>query len=351
MSSEMCLDILKQSSCFEIKNIKVNYSHTLDDVEKISFKKITGYIIVVCKIIFYSIAFKPDLVYMMPATAGFAFIRDFSFSLLLKFLNRNIVFHLRTQLTEKDKKSAVKRYIFKIVFNNSGLIVLGKELEKDILAYLKNGEIFILPNAIPKTLRCKDYVLIEADRQSSKKLRLVFISNMFKSKGWPKTIEAAKILNMMDLDFSLTFAGSWPSDIVEKEFFNLIKKYNLENRIEYLGYVNKEKKNNLLANSDILIFPTEYKYEALPRVIIEAYEYGIPVISTRNGSIPSIISHNKTGFLVSSDIPGEIADHVISLSRKKYLVDIGREARKTFLSKYQLSVYRKGFLDIIQKVI
>ena len=42
MSSEMCLNILKNSKDFQIENIKLNYSKEMSDVGKINTDKIKG---------------------------------------------------------------------------------------------------------------------------------------------------------------------------------------------------------------------------------------------------------------------------------------------------------------------
>lgn len=42
MSSQMCLNILKNSKDFEVRNIKLNYSKEMNDIGKINFNKIKG---------------------------------------------------------------------------------------------------------------------------------------------------------------------------------------------------------------------------------------------------------------------------------------------------------------------
>jgi glycosyltransferase involved in cell wall biosynthesis len=348
MSSLTCLEVLQQDKELEVFNIKTNFSKKFDDVGKMSLTKIGGFFLILNKIIFNSIKHKPDLAYIMPATAGFAFFRDFAFAFILKLMKKNIIYHLRTQITDEDKKNRLKNYILKKAFKNCKVIVLGKELKNNILPYFNENDIFILPNAILRTITDEMYKKIEETRLSGSGLRLVFISNMMKPKGWPLTIEAANILNKLNVDFSLTFAGSWPSDKEKNEFFDLVTKYKLNDKISYAGYINTNEKNKLLANSDILVFPTEYKFEALPRVIIEAFEYGLPVITTRYGSIPDMVIHNKTGFLLSGNSAKEIAGHIAALSDKRHLVNIGRESRKRFLDNYELSIFKNNFLNIIK---
>ena len=347
MSSKMCLEVLQKNSSFDVKNIRTNYSQTFDDIGKLTFKKIAGFFIVLYKVAIYCKRNKPNLVYFMPATADFGFIRDFSISILLKLFRQKVIYHIRTQITKSDKNNKLKNYIYKKAFTNNKVIVLGKELATDIFPYFNKKDIFILPNAIGKSLSESELKQIEENRYSSKTLRLVFLSNMMKSKGWPIALHAAHILKQMDIDFTFTFAGSLPSEAEKTEFKNLVETYSLENEVKYIGYVDKEKKHELLSNSDILVFPTEYQYEALPRVIIEAMEYGMPVVANTNGSIPSIILHNTTGFLLKDNTAQEIASYINKIKEKEQRIEMGRMARNRFLSDYELSVYGINLNNII----
>ncbi len=347
ISSQMCLKILEESDKFEVSSVKINYSREFNDVGNFSWNKVTGFFKTAGQVISVSLKFKPDLVYFMPATSGFALIRDFLFSVILKVLKNNIIFHLRTQITEEDKNNRFKNFFFKVAFRNSRVVVLGKELEVEVQPYFQKDKIFTLPNAIEKKLSDTDFEEIEKSRSGHSKIRLVFLSNMMKSKGWPDVLEAAKILHERKVDFVLNFAGSWPSDLEKDEFYQIVDDYSIGEKTKFTGYVNDNQKHELLSNSDVLIFPS--KNEAFGRVVIEAMEYGIPVVASKTGSIPGIIHHQKTGFLSNS--PEEIADYVVELQNIELRTKMGRKARQRFLSNYELSVYRKSFIAIIEQTL
>lgn len=351
ISSQTCLNVLNSNENYEVASIRLNYSKSFSDLERISIRKAAGYIYTFFKILFYIIKKRPDLIYIMPATTGYAFIRDFSLILLVKSFQHNILFHLRTQIHESQKKHTIKGFIFRKAFQNGKVIVLGKELKEGIDDYFPPDDIFILPNAIKGKLDDEEFNALEQSRKTKDSLRLLFISNMMKSKGWEKALDAASILLHNNYRFHFSFAGSWPSKKEENDFYVLIEKYALENKVDYLGYIKQEQKQQVLTQSDVLVFPTEYPNEALPRVIIEAFEYGIPVISTRNGSIPSMIVHGKTGFLLDEVTPQQIASFLEKLYDRNTLLEMGRNSRERFLRKYELSTFSKNFLQIIEKCI
>lgn len=81
----------------------------------------------------------------------------------------------------------------------------------------------------------------------------------------------------------------------------LIKDKKLEGIIEYIGWVDEDKKPVLFFTSDIYIQPSYW--EALGIAILEAMSYGLPVVASNTGGIPEIVKDGQNGLLV---IPGDI---------------------------------------------
>jgi len=62
---------------------------------------------------------------------------------------------------------------------------------------------------------------------------------------------------------------------------------------------------------DIMILPS--LTEGLPNVILEAFAYGKPVISTNVGGVPEILEDGKSGYLTESESGNALADAIIKL--------------------------------------
>ena len=69
--------------------------------------------------------------------------------------------------------------------------------------------------------------------------------------------------------------------------------------VEFVGEVGGERKNEFLRGASALLFPIDWA-EPFGLVMIEALACGTPVIAWRNGSVPEIIKHGVTGFVVDS---------------------------------------------------
>jgi glycosyltransferase involved in cell wall biosynthesis len=69
--------------------------------------------------------------------------------------------------------------------------------------------------------------------------------------------------------------------------------------VEFIGETGGERKNEFLRGASALLFPIDWA-EPFGLVMIEALACGTPVIAWRNGSVPEIIEHRVTGFIVDS---------------------------------------------------
>lgn len=351
LSSQMCLDILKKSRNFEVVNIKLNYSKKMSDIGRLNFEKIKGFFNVKKQIKEKINNFKPDIVYFMPATSGFGLFRDFFFvKEIKKYFTKKILFHIRTRITEKDWNSSIKRKIITSMFKDQKAIILGEELKEDLRNLINEEDIFILPNAIKNELSTKNFQSVIKERKLNKVFEILFISNMERSKGWPKVLEACKILRNEKINFNCNFVGEWLSKKDELFFNDFVKKNNLDKNVFSNGKKIGKEKFKFFEIADVLVFPTEYPLETFGRVIVEAMMFGVPVIANRIATIPSIIEDNKTGFLLNENTPKEIAEKIKKLYfNKKLREKMILRSRKRFLRFFEIKEYSRKFIRILEK--
>lgn len=80
----------------------------------------------------------------------------------------------------------------------------------------------------------------------------------------------------------------------------MIGKYDLQEIVNFTGWVDTIKKQQIICDCDVYILPS-YN-EGLPISILEAMSYGKPVISTIVGGIPEVVKNDRNGFLIK---PGD----------------------------------------------
>jgi len=347
MSSEMCLDILKRDNNFDVLNIKLNYSKEMSDVGKISFNKLEGIFQVRKQIRHLIKNFKPEFIYFVPAVLGYGLIRDWFFLRVIKTSNRGkLLLHIRGQFKRGGWASPFKDILIRDLLRCDKVIVLGPELIANLDKTVSEKNIYILPNAIEKSLSDSEYENICSKKNVNRDLNLLFLSNIEKSKGWYKLLETCKLLYDANIKYTCHFVGDWRSIRERHRFYQYIYTNNLVDNIIYHGRLIGKEKNKMLAMADILIFPTIN--EACPRVIIEAMEYGLPVISNNVGTIPSIIEHGKTGFILQRNQADEIFSYILKLQDKNFRNAMGLKGRESFLGKFTLDKYRSKFTSIFK---
>ena len=69
--------------------------------------------------------------------------------------------------------------------------------------------------------------------------------------------------------------------------------------IEFVGEVDEAQKPAFLGNATALLFPIDWP-EPFGLAMIEAMSCGTPVIAWPHGSVPEIVEHGVTGYVVSS---------------------------------------------------
>lgn len=103
-------------------------------------------------------------------------------------------------------------------------------------------------------------------------------------KGWDLLLEA---FERMPADCQLRLVGT--GEYLEK----LEKQYQGQQRIVFAGFHPNPVEE--IMGFDVFVLPSLFPYESLPTVIIEALYCGKPVIATRVGEIPSMITDPETG--------------------------------------------------------
>jgi glycosyltransferase involved in cell wall biosynthesis len=154
---------------------------------------------------------------------------------------------------------------------------------------VNNNKIFVFPNGI-KWRNIKDLRLNKKDKD---RLKLLFVGRLEERKGLLFLINSLAIYKVKFKEkFILNIVGKGDS----KKYKDVVKKLNLEEGIIFKEYISDEELNNYYCNSDIFIIPSQM--EGFGLTILEAIQFGIPIIGTNRGSIPEILKDYNRGFLV-----------------------------------------------------
>ena len=175
-----------------------------------------------------------------------------------------------------------------------------------IKKYFPNAKgIITIPNFMKMTTR---------QRLEVNKDQFLFIGRINPIKNIDVLIKSiAKSHVKLDRSLKLIIAGSarLPYEIVyENELKNLVNSLNLQDSITFLGHIQGDEKDKLIASSYALVLPSQS--ENFGNVVLEALSQGTPVIASKSTPWKSL-EENNAGYWAESSVEG-ISNSIIQLS-------------------------------------
>ncbi len=131
-------------------------------------------------------------------------------------------------------------------------------------------------------------------------------------------------------------------DRVDQEYFNsTIEPLLSQAHVEFIGEIGEHQKSEFLGNAAGLVFPIAWR-EPFGLVMIEAMACGTPVIAFENGSVPEVIEHGVTGFIVQNE--NEAADavkQIHTLDRSRIRAEFDRRFTAHHMAENYLALYAR----------
>ena len=203
-----------------------------------------------------------------------------------------------------------------------------------------------------KSVSCSNVVLKELDdsildkrlnRQNKKSKDKIIIGTAaaldVKYKGQEYVIKAIYELNKNGYNFVYKLAGGFTGAKDNNYLKELVKKYNLDNNVLFLGALTENEMEKYYDDLDIYIQPS--KQEGLPRSVIEAMGRGCPCIGSNIAGLPELLSDE---FLFSKGSVRAIKQTLVNLLdmdlenviknnfnvAKRYTKDVLKKKRESF---------------------
>lgn len=142
----------------------------------------------------------------------------------------------------------------------------------------------------------------------------LFIGAFKKTKNIPRILEAySQFLKKSKQKADFVFVGSdrW----LDREIAIAIKKFHLESKVKFLGFVPERMMPALYSGAQAFISPS--LYEGFGLTSLEAMNCGCPVIAGNTGATPEIVG--DAGLLVNPESVSEISDAMFQIASSSIL--------------------------------
>jgi glycosyltransferase involved in cell wall biosynthesis len=250
---------------------------------------------------------------------------------LIKFtdLNRNILYMLLNNIVN----SITHMLANKILISSDRLVC-----KNDLLKY--KSKLFI----------CSEHFVYPEKFKITKQLNeretlIGYIGRLNVEKGILNLIEAIpNVLTKLN-DVSFLVGGDGPLRGEIEEYFH---KYNLNNKIEFVGWIPHENLPKYLNDLKLIVIPS-YS-ETGPQIMLEAMSCGTPVLVTSVGIAPDVITDSETGFIMKNNSPEYIARNIIRALEHPNLEEISMNARTTVKKEFTYEAAVEKYKKIFENV-
>jgi len=184
-----------------------------------------------------------------------------------------------------------------------------------------------------------------ADRPTT--LRIGLVGRISKEKGHLDFLRAARMV--------LEYTGAGCEFVIcgaplhsEQAYVDEVAQLAKELPVTFLGW--SQDVGAVLRGLTVLAVPST-AIDAAPRVVMEAFSAGVPVVAYPSGGIVELIDHEQNGLLTSAPQPEALAASLLDLiadpAKRQRL---GACGRATYLKRFTVERYRREVAEILESL-
>jgi len=247
--------------------------------------------------------------------------RKLAFVLFANLFKKKIIIHLHSGSEPIINNNS--KWVYRCIFKNSTCtLVLADSIKNQLLKYYKFRDIKVLYNSCP---------IIKNEPAVDKTKTILFAGTLNKNKGYLDLLKAFSLIHSKYPDWKIILAGNGE---IEKAKFESVK-FGIEKQVILTGWITGREKEKLFQEASIFCLPSYT--EGFPMAVLDAWSYGIPVITTPVGGIIDIIVDEVNGLTFTPGDSDELSKKIENLITNKILYNKLSDASLR-LSKDQFSL-------------
>lgn len=324
------------NSMFQTRYINLSGSARLEQVGHVSVRKFRTVFRLVREVRQTVRKWKPDLVYLTPSATMPGLLKD---ALVARSVRgTNVILHFHNKGVAERQDRFFMNILYRMLFKGASVILLSRLLYPDIRKYVPEERVSYCPNGV--------YVP-SVNRVPGTVPRILFLSNIIRSKGVSVLVEACRLLRDRGIDFRCSLVGALSADYPGDSLSAEVREKGLEGHVVYEGPRYGEEKWEAFSKADLFVHPT--LTDCFPLVILEAMGSGLPVVTTGEGAIPEMVRDGMDGLVCPKNDPAALADALQKLlSDSDLRIRMGESGKARYRELYTLEQFEKRIVDILK---
>lgn len=264
-------------------------------------------------------------------------IRKCPFLWWAKIWKKKVIIHFHAFSPETTIKSKYKN-VYKYLFNKADTVIVLSNLWKKYV-----NETFNLGDKIQVVYNpCTTEV---TNKQYPKKNQILYAGTVNARKGYADMIKAFALIAKKYPTWQIVFAGN--GEIEQGKI--LAKELEIEKQTVFLGWVNGIDKDKAFKEATIFCLPSYA--EGFPMAVLDAWAYGLPVITTPVGGIPDIAIDGKNVLLFNPGDTKTLATQMEKLITNTAIRDsIAKESVKLAQTTFNINTINEKIATIYLKL-
>ena len=344
----MLYEMLMRSSFPQAYDVKFLNMHfwSYETNKKVTVEKLLKLVCYFCQYFWLLVSFRPIYVLFNTSFYKMPFLKDFLFCAIGILFGKKIVLHDHGQYIKElhDQLPSWQRNLLNwMLGHSSASIIMGERVRLFYEGLMPQAKLFVVPGTVEDT---KDFSVLR--EENSGKVEVLYFSHLSRDKGVEVAFEAVPLILKGRKDIRVTFAGPIEGDDIAIRLEGLQKSF--PGRVRYLGYIDQVfERTKIFRSADIFIFPTLRDVFGL--VLLHAMAEGLPIVASREGTIPEIIPDVSHGLLFEKGSAQALAVYIHELvmdePRRRAM---GAANRLRFEQKYSLEKYSLSMIETFERI-
>ena len=334
----------------QLYHVNMSFSRDMDEMGRWRWGKLVQPFFIILKTTYLRIRHKIEVLYYPPSGPDLLpVLRDMAILLCTRWMFHKTIFHFHAAGISElyEKLPSYLKLLYRWSYSKPDLAIRLSSFNPDDGDFLHAQEMCVVPNGIED-----DYLAMGLPtKQEHNVCNLLYVGLVSESKGILVLLDSIKIVKDHGICVNVSVVGKFASDDFKRLVIERIADYGLGDIFSFKGVLTGLDKHKQFLDADIFCFPSFFESESFGLVVVEAMQFGVPVIITKWRGVQSLITDGEEGFLVPAHDVDTLAEKIVTLATDLVLrTKMGCKGRERYLREYTIDKFYQRMDECFSKV-